>query len=156
MLNQRCNNHAQHRTDKPGLDLLERGEVDTHPCELWVEELVKNWNESTGITSLVLCHSPLRTSGWTHMMSVNGFRLCTTSFGIPFSSMVAAWDTKLVVIWTIALAVSTAYMHIMTYLSIWQPKDWQPKEYLTGFDSSSYFVNPSIVKGHPAGLNVEV
>jgi hypothetical protein len=40
------------------------------------------------------------------MMSVKGFRLCITSFGTPFSSIVAACETRLVVICTPALATS--------------------------------------------------
>ena len=39
-------------------------------------------------------------------MRVNGFRLCITSFGTPFSSIVAACETRLVVICTAALATS--------------------------------------------------
>jgi len=35
----------------------------------------------------------------TYMSSVNGLRLCITSFGTPFNSIVAAWETRLVVIY---------------------------------------------------------
>lgn len=40
----------------------------------------------------------------------------------------------------------------ITYLSIREPKDRQPKEDLTRFDTTSHFVHPRIVKGHPGWL----
>ena len=85
-------------------------------------------------------------------MSAKGSRLESTSFGTPFVTIVAAWETRLLFSWLYVSPVKRPRQYMTPFIKYGRRTvDGEPAEHAARLEAALDLVDPLVVERHPRG-----